>query len=112
MSVGTVLTAEHLMDLLPLTKFMTVRMSRHPDIINIDTDMQTGLILDMGLEGTRPSGVTASGNTILNLVFNSEIRFQFWFAWSAIPKILVRSTASATSWSAWYPLTLGTPITS
>lgn len=62
MSQAKALTAEHLMDLLPMTKFMTVRMSRHPDIINIDTDMQTGLILDMGLEGTRPSGVTTSGS--------------------------------------------------
>lgn len=112
MSEAKVLTGEKLLGLLPLSQFMTVRMSRSSSIINIDTDTQPGLILDMGIAGTRPSGVAGSGNMIFNLILNESIRYQLWFAWQGTPKILVRSVANAGRWSAWYPMTLGAPLSS
>lgn len=112
MSFGKVLTQDMLYSLLPLEKLMNVQTGNAANPINLDTIMQTGIVFDMGVQGTKPSGVTASGNMYLTVVGTSSIKVQICLAWNATPRILVRSMAVQGNWSAWYPLTLGTPLSS
>lgn len=111
MSEGKTLTSDKVFSLLPLGKLMSVQTANAANPINIDSIVQSGMVFDMGSQGTKPSGLTASGNMYLTLVGNSDIRFQICFAWNSTPRILVRSMAQGKKWSAWYPVTLGTPLT-